>query len=513
MKKTVSVNIKGMNFLIEEDAYELLQSYMNRLTQSLRNEKGNKEIIEDIEYRLAELCSTYLNEKKQVIEKEDIEQIIKTLGEPEEYVEGGDDYQTEEKNYSQDNFNNRRDKRLYRDVENAKIAGVCSGLANYFQLDVVIFRAIFLVLFFSGFGFPLYIILWVILPKAATTIDRLRMQGKPITVESVKNEVEMAAERIKEESNSFANRLRKDGYYNQRIGSIGRLITLLIGVGIVGFGLILAGFFTLGLVGVNLIPVGSDEGFLSVSDIGSIILANESDAFWMWAAILTTGFSVILFLLLLGSKLIFQLKNKWTKISLMTLFFSGIIGILLSAYIGIMAGREMTFEGEIEQHIGSTSANVLVIEPHYEKLKQFEGYDIKDEGGSGMISIEGDKIKESGIHFEYKQSKDSLFHVYRNFSAHSSTIHKARIKAKNIRHSVALEENILHVNTNYSFPKQDKLRDQEVYIIIEIPTGKFVQINNQKIRLGEDQFHEDIIDLNYTEEGELKGNGEYEDWD
>ena len=72
MKKTVSVNIKGMNFLIEEDAYELLQSYMDRLTHSLRNEKGSKEIIEDIEFRVAELCSHHLNEKKQVIEKEDI---------------------------------------------------------------------------------------------------------------------------------------------------------------------------------------------------------------------------------------------------------------------------------------------------------------------------------------------------------------------------------------------------------------------------------------------------------
>jgi cell division septum initiation protein DivIVA len=68
MKRTVSINIKGMNFLIEEDAYELLQQYIDRLTHVLRNDKGSKEIIEDIELRVAELCSSKLNDRKQVIE-------------------------------------------------------------------------------------------------------------------------------------------------------------------------------------------------------------------------------------------------------------------------------------------------------------------------------------------------------------------------------------------------------------------------------------------------------------
>jgi len=91
MKKTVSVNIKGINFLIEEDAYELLQDYLERLTQTLKNVEGSKEIVEDVELRIAELCSSKLNDSKTVIEFSDIETIIATLGNPEDYVEEDDE--------------------------------------------------------------------------------------------------------------------------------------------------------------------------------------------------------------------------------------------------------------------------------------------------------------------------------------------------------------------------------------------------------------------------------------
>lgn len=167
MKKTVSVNIKGMNFLIEEDAYELLQDYMNRLSHGLRNEKGSKEIIEDIELRIAELCSTKLTDRKQVIEIEDIESILVTLGDPSQYIE--DDSESTETFTSterESSSSRSSEKRLFRDLDNAAIAGVCSGIANFLNIDVVIVRAIFVIVFmFAGFGLPLYVILWIIVPK------------------------------------------------------------------------------------------------------------------------------------------------------------------------------------------------------------------------------------------------------------------------------------------------------------------------------------------------------------
>lgn len=508
MKKTVSVNIKGMNFLIEEDAYELLQSYMDRLKHSLRNEKGSKEIIEDIEFRVAELCSGHLNDKKQVIEKEDIEQIVKTLGEPEEYVDANEEFQQEEKSYSHKQNFKREEKRLYRDLDNAKIAGVCGGLANYLQIDVVIVRAIFLVFFFFfGFGFPLYIVLWLVIPKATSTIERLRMQGKPITVESVREEVETAASRFKEESTSLAHKLRKDGEIGQRLNKIGRFISSAIGIVCFGFGLTISSILLLLLVGVEIIPFLDGDGFLSVSDFSELILSNDTDIFWSWVATLTIGLSAILFLFILGSKLIFNLKNKWLNVSLLSLFSTGIIGIFIAVFVGIKTGQDMVAHGELIKEIGITNSNELIVQPQFEKLKNSDDYKIKDDG---FFSIEGNNIVQSGIYFEYKVSTDSLFHVLRKRSSRSSSQRKADKKADNIDHEISLTNNTLYLKTNYSFPKEDKFRNQNITVIIEIPKDKWVLIGNQKINLNPNRFTDHVIDYHYTEGGYLYGDGEYQ---
>ena len=96
MKKTVSVNIKGSNFLIEEDAYELLQDYLDRLENTLKNESGSKEIIEDVELRIAELCSEKLSEFKKVVELEDIQDILNTLGDTSIYLDEDADENTQD---------------------------------------------------------------------------------------------------------------------------------------------------------------------------------------------------------------------------------------------------------------------------------------------------------------------------------------------------------------------------------------------------------------------------------
>src|SRR5690606_26290084 len=95
-------------------------------------------------------------------------------------------------NYSDYEYSgNKKEKRLFRDTDNAQIAGVCQGIANFFNIDVVIIRIVWVLIFlFAGFGFLLYVILWIVVPKANTSIDRLRMKGKPITVENVREEVE-----------------------------------------------------------------------------------------------------------------------------------------------------------------------------------------------------------------------------------------------------------------------------------------------------------------------------------
>lgn len=514
MKRTVSVNIKGMNFLIEEDAYELLQDYMDRLSHGLRNEKGSKEITEDIELRIAELCSSKLTDKKQVIEIEDIQSILETLGDPSQYI---DDESPASEPYSKKEENNSRskatDKRLFRDVDNATIAGVCAGIANFFHIDVVVVRAIFVVMFFfGGFGFPLYIILWIIVPKANSTIDKLRMHGKAITVESVREEVETAAHRLNNETKTFAQRIRKDDSYSRRFSSIGRLIAILFGTFFIVLGLFfLVTFLIFSVGGLQVIPVQSESGFLSLPELGELVLSDSSDYKWAWIGSFLGGFSVIFFILLLGVKLVFNIRNKWSKMSLGFLFLSGFIGTVICIYIGAKTGSEMTIEGEIEREIGSIYTEQLIINSNTSTVKNTSNFKVKSNGHSGMIGIEENRILKSGIHFEYVLSKDSLFHVHQNFSAHSQTHKMALGKAKNIQHFVKMDSTNLNLNTFYTFPKTDKLRDQKVYMIIEIPKGKSIKFNNQVIRLGSEEGAD--FDEYYDEDGYLGNDGVYNHWD
>lgn len=511
MKKTVSVNIKGLNFMIEEDAYELLHQYMLRLESSLAGQKGAKDIVEDIELRIAELCQNYLSDKKQVIEKEDIEAIIAALGQPEDFLEEEETAGSENRTYTQEQ-SAPKDKRLYRDLENAKIAGICAGLSNYFNIDVIVVRLIFLVfLFFGGFGFPLYIILWIIVPKASSSIDRLRMQGKPITVDSVKEEIDQATERLTSSSKSFAEKLRKDENITKRFSSIGRLITSVFGVGLIITGVFfLIIFLVLFFGGLRFVPIQGDSGFLSFSELGELLLSDSGDVVMSWLGIFLVAFSVILFLLSNGTFLVLRLKSRWAKISSLSLIGLGIIGTVICIYIGTKSARDVVSEAHVDQKTGTVDAPELVIR-HLtagESATQTYSHRHGDDHFTDPILLKGNRLTDHGIKFLYRPSKDSLYHIYQSMGANGYSYRNAQLKAKHISHKVQLDSNVLWVDPEFSYPKKDKIRAQEVVIIVEIPQNKWVKINDERISADVPTEYGEIERTGYMEH-----DGEYERWD
>lgn len=510
MKKTVSVNIKGLNFMIEEDAYEMLHHYMQRLEKSLSGQKGSKDIIEDIELRIAELCQTKLSDKKQVIEKEDIENIISTLGQPEDFIDDVPEEETYSK--SQTNQTQTDKKQLYRDIDNAKIAGVAAGLSNYFNIDLIVVRIIFLIfLFVGGFGFPLYIILWIVLPKANTSIDRLRMQGKPITVDSVKEEIEQAADRLGKSSKGFADRIRKEENLGKRFSSLGRII-----VKIVGFGLIATGVFFLILFlvlffgGMRFIPIQVQNGFITFSELGNVLFSDSNDVFLAWTGIILVALSVILFLISNGTYLLVGLRSKWARMSSLALIIFGIIGTVFCFYVGSKTGRDFANYAEIEKKITSVDLPILNIESVIPQSKNLNGFNIRKDSDFDTynpLNIVGGKIINNGVDIIYKTSKDSLYHVYQCFSSNAYSYELALIKSKNIKNAISFEGNSLKIHPNFSFPKRDKIRNQGVKIIIEIP-------KNKTVKVGEKIISPTYIDEEeYEVNGYLNYKGEFEDWD
>lgn len=514
MKKTITVNIKGISFTIEEDAYELLQDYLDRLKSTLGNQSEANEILEDIEIRIAELFNMKLDNSKTVIEYTDVEQVLSTLGNPEDYVVLDDD--EDEQEYQQKSYSQQHERRLFRDERNATIAGVCAGIANYFNIDVVIIRIIFVVIFlFAGFGIPLYIILWIVIPKAKTSIDRLRMKGRPITVETVKSEVENAADKIKSESKSFAHKVRHRRSQRDHVSKGARVLASIIGIGLIGFALInLIAFLIIVVSGPQIIPVQSDQGFMSLTQFGELVLSNSMDVKWAWIGGLMVSLSFILFFFLLGSILLFHLRNRWGKLSLLGLFLIGMAGVFICLGVAMRTTRDVAIDGEIERSVASSNSKELYVIPNFENLPSDGDFDIKSNGQFGLMTIDGKYIKEHGIRFEYNRSSDSLFHIYQNLSARSHSHTQAVNKSKNIQHNVWLKGDSLFVDTDYAFPQSDKLRDQDVTIIIEIPEGGSVKFKNQTIDLEpKEGDREDDFRHYYRQDGRLRGNGEYDHWD
>lgn len=179
MKKVIEVNIGRVSFTIEDDAYINLKSYLSRFETSITDKNDIKEIMEDIETRVAEIFQKEMKYSNQVVNQKMVDNVIECLGEIET------NNINEEPNMNQDR--KQPIKKLYRDPDDKKVAGVCSGIAAYFNVDVTLIRVIFVIaLIVYGSALLAYIILWVAMPLAKTTIQKMEMRGEPITSENIR---------------------------------------------------------------------------------------------------------------------------------------------------------------------------------------------------------------------------------------------------------------------------------------------------------------------------------------
>ena len=192
MKKTLTINLGGTVYHIDEDAYHLLDNYLANLRIHFRREEGAEEIVHDMELRISELFADRLNEGKQVITIEDVEEIIARMGKPEELSgEGNGETSGSEKTKG------TTIRRLFRDPDNKVLGGVASGLAAYMGWDVTWVRIILLVLGFFVHGVILaYIIAWIIIPMAHTAPEKLAMKGAAINVENIGKTVTDGFEKV-----------------------------------------------------------------------------------------------------------------------------------------------------------------------------------------------------------------------------------------------------------------------------------------------------------------------------
>ena len=206
MKKTLNINIRGIVFNIDEDAYQRLNSYLSEINRHYKKKPGYEDIVSDIENRIVELFQEKVSDKKQVITIDDVNEIISILGHPTDFEQELQDDAPQMGSKS----SQAGPKRLYRDPLNRVIGGVCSGLGYYFRVDPVWFRLAFvLAVIFGGTGILLYVILWIVLPPVRTISDRINMQGNPVNIDNIEKAIKEEIHEVKDKLNDLTNQAKQ----------------------------------------------------------------------------------------------------------------------------------------------------------------------------------------------------------------------------------------------------------------------------------------------------------------
>lgn len=265
MNEVTHVHLSRQQFVMSVDAHRELKVYL----AGIQKKVGDKEVLNEIESRMSELLIERGVSGEKVALPDDIDYLKEQLGTPEDF---GEDEHTAES----DRYQEAGNKRLFRDTDNALIAGVAAGIANYFGLDVVLIRlAIVLITVFSfGTGIVLYIVLWLVIPPAVTASEKLQMRGKSVTLEAIKDSVNKA------EMTNTARRINNS--LLSVIDAVFRICVKLVGVGLIALGL--ATLFAAAVARIymslhngklfqeNLFPVGTREQLLVWIAMGMILL-------------------------------------------------------------------------------------------------------------------------------------------------------------------------------------------------------------------------------------------------
>jgi len=237
MKKTLTVNLNNIVFHIDDDAYEMLHTYLSEISDHFKSDEEKKEIMNDIEARIAELFTEKLQKNKNVVNLIDVQEIIEIMGKPSQYADADDQTEAPKTDKKQP-----KARRYYRDPDNAVLGGVAGGLAAYFSWDVTWVRIAFvlLALVSAGYMIPIYIIVWLIAPQATTASQRLEMQGEDVTVDNIKTELNnvknyMESDKFKQSATSVGERLLEVLRLTFKVvfGFIGAVLGL-VGILIVG---------------------------------------------------------------------------------------------------------------------------------------------------------------------------------------------------------------------------------------------------------------------------------------
>jgi phage shock protein PspC (stress-responsive transcriptional regulator) len=480
MNKTISINLGGFFFHIDEDAYQKLSRYFDAVKRSLSPD-GRDEIMKDIESRIAELFQERLKNDKQVVGLTEIEEVISIMGQPEDY-KIDDEKSTYQSSSSSTNFY-YPSKRLYRDKENGMLGGVMAGLGHYLGIDALWLRIIMVILFFGfGTGLFVYIVLWIIVPEAVTTTQKLEMKGQPITISNIEKKVKEGFDDITSKfnnidhekiANSAKSGVTKIGStIEEVIKTIFKVFSKIIGAFIIFF----SGISLLAILIASII-------FLFSSTMPDNYILNHIDTpigletpLWAQGILLLLGFGIpLFFLLILGLKLMINnLRSigNYVKYSLLAVWLIT-VGIIIS--LGINEAAQLAFEGKSIQKemIAIAQTDTLKI-----KFKNNDFYSknlIKKDFKITQDEGDNETIYSNNVSIEIKYTDEAIPYMIIEKLANGKSTSQAKKRAEKIKYNYKIEGNTIVLDNYLLTAVENKFRGQEVVIYLYLPKGTIFQ--------------------------------------
>jgi phage shock protein PspC (stress-responsive transcriptional regulator) len=495
MKKTFTINISGSIFHIDDDAFEKLQKYLHMLNKHFGPAIEGQEILQDIEARIAELFLEKTGNKVEVITDFMVDEVIARMGKPEDFMEPGEE--ESEKAATEIASPEEEPKirrRLYRDGDRRVLGGVCSGMAAYFNIDIVMMRVIFFLLFFviGPFNFLLYFILWIVVPKAKTTAQRLEMRGKEATISNIEKSIKEEVNEVGESYSKFANAKNEKGVsridsFGEVVGSVLRVvlrvIVLIFGAALILFGIAsLIGFVTSIAIGHSILngTVWNFGGNTNLNMLGLIsnFISPGAYVISLIAISIIAGIPILL-ILFIGTKLLFRYKTN-NRIIGLGAFGAWLLALVVLIVVGV--GQAENFSKQtsqtVTQKLECTQCKTIYLDMSDDL---FESMIISDISLNPMkiAEVNGkDKLLGHPRFTIEKSSSGEYLLLIKKQSRGSSTV-DAQKNVEEIEYNFVQKDSTLLFDPYYFLKDRAKWREQEVSMILKVPEGKSVYLNQK----------------------------------